>query len=118
MDKLMVECVNAHDRCEGSGSCPYCEPVQPLRYENGRFAPKHGITIEQAVSKIETLKLALKKKAEQDFYHIANCIRDEDYEGPHERFTVDVVCHVKPYFDLHMKYILESAERAKKALEE
>ena len=61
MDKLMVECVNAHDRCEGSGSCPYCEPVQPLRYENGRFAPKHGITIEQAVSKIETLKLALKK---------------------------------------------------------
>lgn len=36
--KLIVKCVNAHDRCEGTISCPYCEPVFPLRTEDGRFA--------------------------------------------------------------------------------
>jgi hypothetical protein len=35
--RLKVRCVNAHDRCDG-GPCPYCEPVHPLRGEDGRFA--------------------------------------------------------------------------------
>lgn len=39
MKKLKVKCVNAHDRCECSSPCPYCEPVMPLRYEDGKFAP-------------------------------------------------------------------------------
>ncbi len=39
--KLMVKCVSAHDRCDG-GPCDYCEPVTPLRGENGRFAGIKG----------------------------------------------------------------------------
>jgi hypothetical protein len=36
---LMTECVNAHDRCYGGAGAPfpYCEPVWPLRTEDGRF---------------------------------------------------------------------------------
>jgi hypothetical protein len=37
---VMVKCVNAHDRCFGGTSepCPYCEPVEPPRHEDGKFA--------------------------------------------------------------------------------
>lgn len=35
--KLMVECVNAHDKCYEGGECPYCEPVVPLRNTDGTF---------------------------------------------------------------------------------
>jgi len=35
--RLITKCVNAHDRCDGGGPCPYCEPVWPLRTEDGRF---------------------------------------------------------------------------------
>ena len=38
MPALMLKCVNAHDRCEGSQPCPWCEPVMPLRDEDGKFA--------------------------------------------------------------------------------
>jgi hypothetical protein len=39
--RLLVKCVNAHDRCfNGAGApCPLCEPKLPLRYEDGRYAP-------------------------------------------------------------------------------
>ena len=39
-DDLMVECVNAHDRCYGGagGPCPWCEPTFPLRSKDGKFA--------------------------------------------------------------------------------
>ena len=37
-NKLMVECVNAHQFCRDGHECPYCEPVRPLRYEDGTFA--------------------------------------------------------------------------------
>lgn len=42
--KLMVRCVRAHERCDYSfnADCPYCEPVIPLRYEDGTFAPAAG----------------------------------------------------------------------------
>ena len=36
--ELMVECVNAHDRCFMGGPCPYCEYVLPMRDTRGRFA--------------------------------------------------------------------------------
>lgn len=41
---LMVRCVNAHDRCYGGASapCPYCEPVEPFRREDGTFASMSG----------------------------------------------------------------------------
>lgn len=35
--KIMVECVNAHDKCYEGGECSYCEPVVPLRNTDGTF---------------------------------------------------------------------------------
>lgn len=35
---LLTKCVNAHDLCYQGGPCPYCEPIVPLRTEDGRFA--------------------------------------------------------------------------------
>lgn len=41
MPALIVKCVNSHDRCYGGDGkpCPYCEPIIPLRYVDGKFAP-------------------------------------------------------------------------------
>lgn len=63
------------------------------------------------MGRIGKLEEAL-RVAEQDFYSASNMWRDEDYEGPHEKFTVPVVCYAKPYFDMHMKHLADSAERA------
>ena len=79
----------------------------------GGLVPAAALSDAQAT--IARLEVAL-RAAERDFYQAANQWRDEDYEGPHERFTVPVVCHVKPYFDLHMKHLTDSAERARAAL--
>ena len=64
---------------------------------------------------VERLEASL-RKAEQDFYEAANRFQDEDYEGPHEKFTVNVVCHIKPYFDMNMKHLRDSAAAARSAL--
>ena len=41
LQALKTRCANAHDRCDG-GPCPYCEPVAPIRFENGRFAAREA----------------------------------------------------------------------------
>lgn len=52
--ELMTECVGAHEFCGSMTSCPLCEPVYPLRYEDGRFAPveksldEMGFTVEDS----------------------------------------------------------------------
>jgi hypothetical protein len=53
--KLKVKCVNAHDRCAGSAPCPYCEPVTPLRYEDGTFAPQGTSKIVRCLARIPYL---------------------------------------------------------------
>ena len=69
-----------------------------------------------AEAEIAKLRKAL-GVAEQDFYSAANMWQDEDYEGPHERFSVPVVCHIKPYFDRNMQHLRDSASRARAALQ-
>ena len=71
--------------------------------------------IEALTAQVERLTGAL-RKAEQDFYEAANRFQDEDYEGPHEKFTVNVVCHIKPYFDMNMKHLRDSAAAARATL--
>lgn len=71
--------------------------------------------IAALTARVEGLTGAL-RKAEQDFYEAANRFQDEDYEGPHEKFTVNVVCHIKPYFDMHIKHLRNSAAAARAAL--
>lgn len=71
--------------------------------------------IAALTARVEGLTGAL-RKAEQDFYEAANRFQDEDYEGPHEKFTVNVVCHIKPYFDMNMKHLRDSAAAARAAL--
>lgn len=35
---LITRCTNTHVFCGQINSCPYCEPIKPLRYTDGTFA--------------------------------------------------------------------------------
>lgn len=67
-------------------------------------------TLLEEKKKTENLITTLKQSRE-DFYEASNRFQDEDYQGPIPRLTVDAVCHAKPYFDLHMKHLRDSAQR-------
>lgn len=86
-------------------------------HADAAIADMEAMTRERDAERETVARLeAALRKAEQDFYEAANRFQDEDYEGPHEKFTVNVVCHIKPYFDMHMKHLRDSAEAARAAL--
>ena len=53
---LRVECVNAHDRCYLGGTCLFCEPVVPLRTNDGKFAAANAHHAAQVAALIEVIE--------------------------------------------------------------
>lgn len=78
-------------------------------------APDLARQLLAALDRVEALEGAV-KRAEFGFSEAYHKFQDEDYEGPHERFTVPVVCHVKPYYDMHMKFLMGMWEEMHAAL--
>lgn len=62
-----------------------------------------------------SLALAGLDAALSDFYAAANRFQDEDYEGPVDGLTV-LVCHAKPYYDIHMQHLDDSAAKVRNIL--
>lgn len=96
---------------------PELEPTGPLPNRDSVMMAlvKSQNAHKAALARVQELEGAL-RGAEQDFYTIANRFQDEDYIGPVAGLTVDVVCHAKPYYDNHMKFIDEAACRARAAI--
>lgn len=60
-----------------------------------------------------SLALAGLDSALSDLHTAANRLQDADYEGPVNGLTVSAVCHAKPYYDIHMQHLDDTAGKIK-----